>query len=196
MRGDSPAFTGAVLAGGASSRMGTDKALIEVNGRALVTAAATALRDAGASSVIVIGGDREALRRLGLEVHPDDDPGQGPLGGLLTALRLATDEIVMVLACDMPAIDAESVRTIVDALAGAPRSDLAVPVVEARRQCLTAAYRRRSATHLAAAYAGGERAPRRAIVGLEVVEVMGLDEHRLGDVDRPDDLHRYARRQL
>jgi len=196
MGGDRRSFTGAVLAGGASSRMGTDKALLEVNGRVLVSGAATALRDAGASNVIVIGGDLEALRQLGLVVHPDDEPGQGPLGGLLTALRLATDDIVMILACDMPAIDAESVATIVDALAGGEGRDVAVPVVAGRRQCLTAAYRQRSNLHLAAAYAGGERAPRRAIVGLDVVEVMGLDEHRLGDVDRPDDLHRYARRQL
>jgi len=196
MADELPAFTGVVLAGGASARMGTDKALIEVDGQALVARAADALSGAGASTVLVIGGDREAFRGLGLDARPDDHPGEGPLGGILTALRLAADDIIMVLACDMPAIDAESVTAVVSALAGAPRALVAAPLVGQRRQFLTAAYRQRAMAPLEAAYAAGERAPRRAVAGLEVVQVTGLDGHRLGDVDRPGDLHRYAQREV
>jgi molybdenum cofactor guanylyltransferase len=192
MAAEGLAFTGAVLAGGASSRMGTDKALIEVDGRALVARAADALVGAGASAVLVIGGDGHAIGRLGLDARPDDHPGEGPLGGILTALRLAADDLVMVLACDMPAIDATSVLAVVAALAGDPRAVVAAPVVGDRRQYLTAAYRRGAAGPLGAAYAAGERAPRRAVSGLITVDVVGLDHHRLGDVDRPGDLHRYA----
>ena len=196
MGGEPPSFTGAVLAGGASSRMGTDKAFIEVDGRTLVAGAARALTGAGASSVLVIGGDEAALRSLGLDARPDDEPGEGPLGGILTALRLAADDVVVILACDMPAIDAESVTSILAALSAAPSADVVVPVVSERRQFLTAAYRQRAAAHLGEAYAAGERAPRRAVLGLDGVEVIGLDDHRLGDVDRPEDLRRYAQRQV
>ena len=194
MGDDRRPFTGAVLAGGASSRMGTDKALLDVGGRPLVAAAAAALAGAGASDVLVIGGDQSAVGALGLDARPDDHPGEGPLGGILTALRLARGATVMVLACDMPAIDAASVAAIVAALDGAPEADVAAAVVDGRRQLLTAAYRGQGAAALRAAFEGGERAPRRAVQGLEVVEVHGLDPHLLGDVDRPDDLRRYARR--
>lgn len=200
-------FTGVVLAGGRSSRMGTDKALIEVGGRPLALIAADALRAAGAGRVVAIGGDRDGLEAIGLEVHPDDHPGEGPLGAIVTALGLGlgldidlhdgdsggTTHIVVVLACDMPTIDAETVAALVDALAAHPDADGAVPVLDGRRQILTAAYRVRLRPRLDAAFAAGERAPRRALEGVEIVEVDGLDPDRLADVDRPDDLQRYAR---
>jgi molybdenum cofactor guanylyltransferase len=193
-------FTGVVLAGGRSSRMGRDKALVELGGRPLALIAADALRAAGANRVVVVGGDGDGLGALGLEVHPDDHPGEGPLGAIVTALGLdsSTDRpldptgIVMVLACDMPTIDADTVAAVVGTLAAHPDADGAVPVLDGRRQILTAAYRRRLRPHLAAAFAAGERAPRRALEGVEIVEVDGLDPDRLADVDRPADLHRYA----
>ena len=66
-------------------------------------------------------------------------------------------------------------------------------MLDGRRQILTAAYRRAPST----AARGGVRAPgsgrpARALEGVEVVAVDGLDPERLADVDRPDDLHRYA----
>ncbi|MGZ4786460.1 MAG: molybdenum cofactor guanylyltransferase [Acidimicrobiales bacterium] len=193
-----------VLAGGRSSRMGRDKALVEVGGRPLALIAADALRDAGAAPVVVIGGDRDALVGFGLEVQGDDHPGEGPLGAIITALGSrpaeppggggADDRIVMVLACDMPSIDAGTVAAVVDALAARPDAEVAAPRLDGRLQILTAAYRRRLRPRLAAAFEAGERAPRRALDGVEVVAVDGLDPDRLADVDRPADLHRYAHR--
>ncbi len=200
-------FTGVVLTGGRSSRMGTDKALVEVGGRPLALIAADALRTAGADRVVAVGGDRERLEALGLEVHPDDHPGEGPLGAIVTALGLGlglglggvashpadgSGDIVMVVACDMPTIDAETLATVVAALAAHPDAEGAVPVLDGRRQILTAAYRRRLRPQLAAAFAAGERAPRRALERVRIVEVGGIDPDRLADVDRPADLHRYA----
>ena len=190
--GSSTRFTGVVLAGGRSSRMGRDKALVEVAGRPLASIAAQALADAGAAEVLVIGGDADALGGLGLAVVADEHPGEGPLGAIITALARAREGIVMVLACDMPAIDRVTVTAIVDALAGAPDADVAAPQLGDRLQILTAAYRTRLRPVLEAAFAGGERAPRRALRGSTVVAVDGLDADRLADVDRPADLHRYA----
>ncbi|TML12241.1 MAG: hypothetical protein E6G39_12150 [Actinobacteria bacterium] len=85
---------GAVLAGGSSSRMGRDKALIEVAGEPLVQRVARALTAAGAERVVVIGGDRRRIEALGLEVVADRFPGEGPLGGVLTAMS-AIDAPVM-----------------------------------------------------------------------------------------------------
>jgi molybdenum cofactor guanylyltransferase len=84
-----PAFAGAVLCGGASRRMGRDKALIALEGRALAVRVAEAVAAAGASGVVAVGGDLEGLRAAGLAAVPDrDGPGAGPLAGILTALTI------------------------------------------------------------------------------------------------------------
>ncbi len=192
-----PQFTGAVLAGGRSRRMGRDKALIELgDGRPLATIAATALRDAGADPVLIVGGGAGPTM-VGLTVVADRYPDEGPLGGVLTALGAVDaidphgDDIVVVLTCDLPAVTAAEVAALVAALVGAPGADVAAPVVDDRPQFLTAAYRGRAATVLGAAFDAGERAVRRAAAPLELVAVVGLDPHRLADVDTPDDLARH-----
>jgi molybdopterin-guanine dinucleotide biosynthesis protein A len=186
-------FAGAVLTGGRSTRMGRDKALLVVGGRPpLCVVAADALRAAGAASVLAIGGDLDALAALGLDAVPDDHPDEGPLGGLLTALGRPGADPLVVLACDMPDVDGPTVRVLLDALAAAPAADAAVAVAGGRAQPLTAAYRRRCLPRLRAAFEDGERSVRAASAGLTVVEVPGLADHRLADVDEPTDLRRYA----
>jgi molybdopterin-guanine dinucleotide biosynthesis protein A len=185
------AFSGAVLTGGSSTRMGSDKALLEVVGRPLALTAAAALEAAGAAEVLAVGGDLGALRALGLDARADDHPGEGPLGGILTALRLAAHDPVVVLACDMPEVDAAAVSALVDALVRHPDAQVAA-ADDGRVQGLTAAYRRAAAAVLADRFAAGERAVRRAIEPLEVVRVAGLAPATLADVDRPEDLRRYA----
>lgn len=206
--GGDPVVVGAVLTGGASRRMGTDKALVEVAGRPLVAVAAAALRAAGADPVLAIGGDPATLRTADHELRPvpDGHPGEGPLGGLLTAFAAAAavagdgpavdrELVVVVVACDMPALDGATVGALLDALAADPDADLAAAMADGRPQPLTAAWRpRRAGPILAAAFAAGERAPRRLLDRLHVVGVSGLDPEALADVDRPEDLRRYADR--
>ena len=161
--------------------MGTDKALLEVDGVAMAVRVAEALRTAGAGRVVAVGGDGEALVALGLDVVSDDHPGEGPLGGILTALAAVEDDVVVVLACDLPDPDPAAIRRVVEALGEA---DVAAPPGE----LLHAAYHRRAQARLAAAFAAGERAPRRAVEGLHVVAVHDLPAGALADADTPDDL--------
>ncbi len=186
-------FSGAVLAGGASVRMGTDKAFLVLPGAAepLIAVSRHALHDAGASEVLAIGGDRDALVDAGFAFHPDDHPHEGPLGGLLTALRVVTLPIVVVLTCDLAHIDGATVRALVHALDLDPDADAAIPEIAGRRQVLTAAYRRRSYGVLAAAFESGERSVRRAAAGLRVADAAAypsLDPRAFHDLDRPEDL--------
>jgi molybdopterin-guanine dinucleotide biosynthesis protein A len=148
---------------------------------ALAVRVAEALRAAGASRVVAVGGDAPALAALGLDVVADQHPGEGPLGGILTALAAVDEEVVVVLACDLPDPDPVAIRQVVEALGEA---DVAAPPGE----LLHAAYHRRVEPHLAAAFAAGERAPRRAVDGLRVVDVVDLPPRALADADRPDDL--------
>jgi len=180
-------FSGVVLTGGRSERFGRDKALVSVGGRAMAAVVAAALADAGASEVLAIGGDREALAAIGLAVVPDWFPGEGPLGAIVTAFAVVAEPMVVVLACDLAAITASVVEALV---AGLDDHDVAVPASD-RLHPLCAAYHVASAAPvMERAFSAGERAVHRALVGLRVARVELPDPAALRNVNRPEDLPR------
>ncbi|MDD9368987.1 MAG: NTP transferase domain-containing protein [Acidimicrobiales bacterium] len=190
MGADRLAFAGAVLCGGASRRMGRDKAVIPVADRALAAWVADAIGAAGAGAVVAVGGDATALEAEGLAVVADAEPGAGPLGGILGALdHHRAAEIVFVGACDLVAPSSTAIAATVRTLADTPAADVAVPVVGGRRQWMHAAWRRRAAPPLAAAFAAGERAVHAAVGvgGLAVVE-LDVVPASVADADVPEDL--------
>ena len=155
---------GAVLCGGASRRFGSDKATYEHEGTPLAKIALNALREAGAAEVLSIGGDAAALADMGFRSVPDDHPGEGPLGGLICALRHAArlagseDGICLVLSCDLPQASAVSLKEIAEALASRPNADAVLPIGEGGiPQYLHGAWRLRCLRNMEAAFAEGGR---------------------------------------
>lgn len=188
-------FSAAVLTGGASRRMGRDKALIPLGGVPLAQRVVDALAGAGASEVLTIGGDQGLLGELDrvTATLPDDHPGQGPLGGIITALRASTNDVVVVLACDTPSITSVVPRRLAEFLVNHPDHAAVVGVIDDRDQPLTAAWRRSAALGLLERrFEMGERAPRRAFPDLVVGRITDLDPAQVADVDSPEDLDRYA----
>jgi molybdopterin-guanine dinucleotide biosynthesis protein A/rhodanese-related sulfurtransferase len=180
------ALTGAVLTGGRSRRMGRDKALVPVDGTPMVRRAADALASAGASPVVCIGGDAARLVALGLVVVPDRWPGEGPLGGLASALAVAPPGRVLVAGCDQPWLDPAVLRRLVGA---AGESTAAVFRVGGRRQPLPGLYATTLADRLAAAVDAGARRLGDALDLASCVLQLDLDDPAsLRDVDRPRDL--------
>ena len=179
------AWSGVVLTGGVSSRMGRDKALLEVDGQPMAVRVADALTGAGASEVFCVGGDADGLRVHGLRVVPDERPGEGPLGGLVTALRAARYDLVVVLACDLvQPSDAAIGRLMVSAGTAAA----IVPVVADRPQWLHAVWRRDACLEvLRAAFERGERSIHRA-AGLLDVHLSSESGAGFEDADRPEDV--------
>ena len=175
--------------------MGQDKALLTINGVELTSIGANALHGAGAREVLTVGGDLAALSSLDGVTRsvPDDDPGEGPLAGILTAMRYSIDDVVVVLACDTPGITSDAPITLVAALLSDPEASVAFAQVDGRVQPLTAAWRKSRAWDLVSkAYADGERAPRFAFANLRTITVDGVVASAVDDIDRPSDLRRYA----
>lgn len=174
---------GAVLCGGASRRMGADKATMPFDGVAMARRVADALLGAGCYPVIAIGGDADDLGRLGLERIADEFPGEGPLGGVLTALSVGTPAAV--LACDLPNIRASTVTALIEALglhdASIAHSDRAEP--------LCAVWSSSAGSLLRSQFDSGERAMHRAIESLDIAWV-DVAAHDLRNVNTPDDLRR------
>ena len=99
---------GFVLVGGASSRMGRDKALLPYRGTTLVEHAAQTVLEAAGSVALI--GSPERYGQLGYAVFADEFPGCGPIGGVYTALRSSKTPWNLVVACDMPEVSAEALR--------------------------------------------------------------------------------------
>lgn len=174
-------FDAVILTGGASSRMGRDKAFVEVDGVPLVLRVAKALSEA--ATVTAVGGDVIALSQLGLEAEPDLHPDDGPLGGIAQALGIGAHDVIVVVACDMPFLNGATVRQLVEAVDG---HDVAVAVHDGQRHPTLAAWHR--ATPVGDAFDRGERSPMRVLDELAVVEVELEDARIAIDVDTPDDL--------
>lgn len=179
-------LAGAVLAGGASRRMGRDKAFIEIEGVAMVRRVADAMRAAGLAPVFAVGGDASGLTSIGLEVVDDVCPGEGPVGGLVTAFAHVGESLpVCVVACDLPWLDEATVRSIAQPHAGA---DVIVAITE-RIEPLCALWMPSAASVVAAAFAEGERAVHRVLDQLRV-HTVAVDRGLLVNVNTPDDLAR------
>lgn len=131
---------GFILAGGASSRMGSDKSLLRLEGRTFVETAAGALR-AVTSRVSVVSSRHEAETH-GLPLVRDLHSNLGALGGLHAALASCRAEWAAILACDLPFVTGELFELL--ASMSDDRPDAIVPIQEdGRVQPLSALYRAR-----------------------------------------------------
>lgn len=185
MTGDRP--VGAVLCGGDSRRMGRDKALVEVGGVPMAELVARALADGGCVEPLLVGGDEDGLiAATGRPWVPDRWPGEGPLGGLITALSVAPGRPVVVSACDLPELDADTVGALIATAADTPVTvDCVVAATE--HPHLVAWWHPGALTRVMALFEQGERGIRRAQRHLTVIEVP-VAEHAMRNVNTPDDL--------
>jgi molybdopterin-guanine dinucleotide biosynthesis protein A len=97
-------ITVAIMAGGKSSRMGTDKAFVKVLGRPLIEDLVENLSGLG-QEMILITNQPDGYRYLGLPLFSDVWPDKGALGGIYTALHHSTQPRTLCVACDMPFIN-------------------------------------------------------------------------------------------
>lgn len=103
--------SGFVLAGGKSTRMGQDKAALQLNGRTLLEHALAAMRQVCRDVAIL--GKHELYGEMG-PVHEDIFPGCGPLGGIHSALSHSQTEYNLVIAVDTPFLQPEFLSYVVE----------------------------------------------------------------------------------
>ncbi|WP_081690854.1 molybdenum cofactor guanylyltransferase [Conexibacter woesei] len=177
---------GVVLAGGRGRRIGGDKAIVELEGRALIHYVLEALHEV-CEDVVVTAKRGTILPSLAgaadLWIEPDEP--QHPLCGVEHALGLAAGRPILAVAVDLPLIDAATLG----AIAGADPGGAAVvaPLVHGRLQVLCALWLPRALPGLRSAVTGGARATAVA-EELGVRAVDGLDPTAFYNVNAPEDL--------
>jgi len=186
-----PACAAAILAGGKARRFGgQDKSRLLVEGVPIIVRQIEVLQRVAATTFIV-GSNAERFADLGLRVHADLIPDIGAMGGLYTALEVAPADLVIVVACDQPFLEASVLDRLCDLATDADGAWVQTP---AGVEPLLACYRRASRTilrreieagRLKLADLGGALRMR----GLPMTELarFGAVERLLANINSPDD---------
>jgi molybdenum cofactor guanylyltransferase len=198
-----PSVSAIVLAGGRSSRFGSDKLEARVDGERLVDRAVAALSGlSGITTEVIVVSEPGATRRapaasvVPIRVVEDPEPFGGPLVGLLAGLEEASEPLVLVAGGDMPSLRAEVLRLLVTRLVHTPDVSVVTLAALGRVVPLPMALRTGAATDVARRLLGdGERRLRSLAERLPALVVderewrpLDPDGATLRDVDRPEDL--------
>jgi molybdopterin-guanine dinucleotide biosynthesis protein A len=170
---------GYVLAGGGSTRFGRDKALVEFGGQPLLLKIVKLAQSC--SNPVAVIANAEKYRHLDsqLEIVEDRWPGEGPLGGIITALQhtAAADPAChwnLILSCDMPFLTAAWLKFLTDrAHDSAPETQIILPHSTHGPEPLCACYRTDAADALKNVFDSGVR---KVTVALKPLPTEVLDE--------------------
>ena len=189
-KGDTP-MTGVILAGGASKRMGFNKAFVEVGGAPLIERVLTILRGLF-EEVFIITIQPELYAHLGCPVHTDLLPGNDSLGGIHAALSYASAEACFLCACDMPFLNPRLIRYLAEL---APIADVVIPKSADGFQALHAVYTKGCLPAIEENIAAGQLKligfhPQVTVRLVEGAELAGLDPEGRSffNINRKEDL--------
>lgn len=133
-------FSVAIMAGGKSSRMGTDKSFVALLGRPMIEQVIERVAGLGAAETLLITNRPADYAQLGLPMYSDVWPEKGPLGGIYTALHYSQMPHTLVVACDMPFLNPSLLGYMLGLIDS--EIDLIAPRVEGYPEALHAIYSR------------------------------------------------------
>lgn len=183
-----------MLAGGLSSRLGTNKALVRL-GRQTLIGRAVVFLESIASRVSVVGLSKSE-HRLDVPTIADQVPNCGPIGGIASALEEARAEWTLILACDMPYLTPEFLRFLRDRapLAG-PEIQAVVPETQLGLEPLCAIYRKSTGPVFKAALTAKKLKLTSLVATLRLDRIpesewrpFSLDGKLFESINRPEDL--------
>jgi molybdenum cofactor guanylyltransferase len=178
---------GFVLAGGASRRFGSDKALVEFDSELLIARLCRVLQAATGAPAFVVG-DPEKYGHIGVECIADRWPGAGPLGGIITAVSTSgasADQTSwsLVIGCDLPFLTVEWLRHLT-MRAAASHAEVVVPESSYGLEPLCACWRMSAAPTLIRTFEGGVRRVTEAMRQLTLEVLDAADWKRFDTFDR------------
>jgi len=183
-----------VLVGGRGRRMGTNKALLDVEGKPLVGWVLERLAELS-DDVMIVARDAAPFEHLAARVVTDIYPDEGPLVGLHAGLREARHPSALAVACDMPFLDLRLVRYMI--VVGKSH-DAVVPLIRGLPEPLHAMYR--VARCLPAVEKALDDGNLKMTSFLSSIQVRYMQEHEVNlfdpehlsffNVNTPDDLRR------
>jgi molybdopterin-guanine dinucleotide biosynthesis protein A len=174
--------SGFVLAGGRSTRMGRNKALLPFHGMTLVEHVAGIIRQAAGSVTLI--GDPVQLAHLGLPVVADKLPGAGPAGGIYTALTMTSSDWNLIAGCDMPAITCDILLDLLRRAAAVSADCVAAAGPDGDPEPLCAVYHRRCLPAVARSIRDNRLKMKQLLTELDT-RLMPVDPAAVANVNTP-----------
>ena len=172
----STSVTAVILAGGQSSRMGSNKALLPYRGGRFIESIHRQL-SALFEDVLLVTGTPEQYAFLDCRTVPDRYPGMGALAGLHAGLHASRTPHIFAVACDMPCLNDTLVRAL---LARRQQADVVIPESDQGLEPLHAVYGKACLPHMEEVLLAGRR---RLISFFPQVRVQRFDRARVAAID-------------
>ncbi len=128
--------TGIILAGGKSTRMGSDKGLLSIHGKTFVEMILDKLSPL--VSKVMISANNKTYGKFGVTVYHDEIKEAGPMGGLFTVLQKVSTDYILIISCDIPFVRTEILEYLLSKVAEG--YDAFVPIHRGAAEPLCAVY--------------------------------------------------------
>ncbi len=181
---------GLVLAGGKSSRMGTDKGSMEWHGRKQRYVIADLLKRFTEKVFISCRADQSVeIVQDGYEVIEDAYDGYGPYGALLSAFKFKNDVAWFVLACDLPLMNSATIQHLVDQRDSTKVATTYKSPHDHLPEPLITIWEPRSHQILLSRLAEGKTCPRKALLNSNIKIIESVDSYALFNANTPEDIN-------
>jgi molybdopterin-guanine dinucleotide biosynthesis protein A len=183
-----PPLFGLVLAGGASRRMGQDKATLAYHGKSQLQWSFDSLHEFCERTFVSVRPEqRNESTRAALPQIVDLEPGIGPIAGINAALTTHPDVAWLVLACDLPFLSRATLQNLV---AQRDRARIATAYRSSHDglpEPLCAIWEPSSAARVSEWIASGKECPRKLLINSDVALLDQIDTRALDNVNTPQE---------
>ena len=181
-----PPLFGLVLAGGASTRMNTDKAALVYHGRSQLAWAYDLVSNVCVATFISVRPDqRDEPTRAAFPQIVDRDPGIGPLAGISAALQAHPNAAWLVVACDLPFLTADVLENLIQSRDPSKAATAYRSAHDALPEPLCAIWEPRSLQLVTGQLATGKQCPRKLLINAPCKLLDLPDPHALDNVNTP-----------
>ena len=137
---------------------------------------------------MIVGGEYLECQFDGVVQIEDRYPGEGPLGGVITALSVIEHDLAVILSNDLLHLDPSTILKIVSTIND---GDMVLPVTNGTRQVLCGVWRRNLLPILIEAFADGKRSIQSALDSIDVTEVFDINPTKFQNANTPSDIIDY-----
>lgn len=184
----SPLF-GLILAGGASTRMGRDKATLQYHGRAQLERAFELLDSMCEKTFVSVRPDQSTEpTRAKLPQIVDLQPGIGPIAGISAALETHPDKAWLVLACDLPFLSLDTLKNLIAHRDSSRIGTAYRSTHDGLPEPLCAIWEPRSRAVVSQWIAAGKQCPRKILINSDAALLDPIDSRALDNINTPDEL--------
>ncbi|NNC98368.1 MAG: molybdenum cofactor guanylyltransferase [Gammaproteobacteria bacterium] len=179
---------GLVLAGGQSTRMGEDKALIDYHGKTQLESSVELLSEFCPEVFVSVSqANQNEETRQQFPTLVDDPDVQGPLAGIISAFRQFPNQTFLVVACDLPLLNRETLQYLLSQRDPGKQATAFISEFDGLPEPLCAIWEPDIVANIQAAIENGKSCPRKVLLNSDIQLIALPYQHALDNINTPDE---------